>query len=142
MTIKIKRIDPSLPLPKYESSGACCFDLLIREHMTITPHSLALLKTNIIVEVPDGYMFIVLPRSSTPKKKGLLIPHGLGIIDQDYNGPQDEVLFQVLNYTDQVIVVERGERLAQGCFVPIAKAEFVEVEQIGEKTRGGVGSTG
>lgn len=142
MKIAIKRVDTSLPLPKYESPGACCFDLLVREKMTIKPHSLGLIPTNIIVRVPEGYMFIVVPRSSTVKKTGLIIPHGLGIIDQDYNGPKDEVLFQVFNILDTDVTVEKGDRLAQGCFVPIAKVEFEEVAKIGNKTRGGIGSTG
>jgi dUTP pyrophosphatase len=88
-------------------------------------------------------MFIVVPRSSTPKKKGLLIPHGIGIIDQDYCGPDDEVLFQVLNFTNKIIIVEKGERLAQGCFVPVARVNFNEVKKVtSDKSRGGLGSTG
>src|SRR5437867_3145459 len=142
MIVKIKRIDKSIPLPKYETTGAVCFDLLARTRIEIAAHSLALIPTNIIIKVPRGYMFIVVPRSSTPKKKGLLIPHGIGVIDQDYCGPEDEVLFQVLNFTDKTVVVEKGERLAQGCFVPVEKVEFLEVEKMTAKTRGGVGSTG
>ncbi len=142
MNIKIKRIDKTLPLPKYESKGACCFDLLSRQQIVIAPHQLGLIPTNIIIDVPEGYMFIVVPRSSTPRKKGLLIPHGIGIVDQDYNGPKDEVLFQVLNFSDKEVIIEKGERLAQGCLVAIAKAYFKEVEKIGETNRGGYGSTG
>lgn len=142
MKIKIKRIDTSIPLPKYETSGSVCFDLLSRTKIEIAPHSLALIPTNVIVEVPKGYMFIVVPRSSTPKKKGLLIPHGIGVIDQDYCGSEDEVLFQVLNFTEKHVIVEKGERLAQGCFIPVEKVEFQEVNKISSKSRGGVGSTG
>lgn len=142
MKIKIKRIDTSLPLPQYATPGSVCFDLLARTNMQIAPHKTALIPANIIIETPPGYMFVVVPRSSTPKKKGLLIPHGIGIIDQDYSGPEDEVLFQVLNFTDEVVKVEKGERLAQGCFIPVEKAEFEEVDKILEKSRGGVGSTG
>jgi dUTP pyrophosphatase len=142
MKVVIKRVDPSLPVPKYETAGACCFDLLMREKITIPAHNVALLPTNIIMEVPEGYVLFITPRSSTPKKKGLLIPHGIGIIDQDFCGPKDEILFQVLNYTDTEVVVEKGERLAQGCLLPVAKALFVESETISSKTRGGIGSTG
>jgi dUTP pyrophosphatase len=142
MKVKIKRIDKTLPLPKYESSGACCFDLLAREQRVIPSHSLGLIPTNIIVQVPEGYMFIVLPRSSTAKKKGLIIPHGLGIIDQDYHGPDDEVIFQVYNVTEEDVVVEKGERLAQGCFIPVAKVSLIEEEIENKKSRGGIGSTG
>jgi dUTP pyrophosphatase len=142
MKIKIKRIDKTLPLPQYATSGSVCFDLLARDDMVIESKSVALIPTNIIIETPPGYMFIVVPRSSTPKKKGLLIPHGIGVIDQDYSGPEDEVLFQVYNFTDKPVSVSKGDRLAQGCFVPVERVEFDEVETISEKSRGGVGSTG
>ncbi len=142
MQIKIKRIDKTLPLPSYATTGACCFDLQSRKKIAIRSRQLGLIPLNIIIEVPTGYMFIVVPRSSTPRKKSLLIPHGIGIIDQDYNGPEDEILLQVLNFSDEEVVVEKGERLAQGCLIPIEKADFIEVEKISEKSRGGYGSTG
>lgn len=142
MKVKLKRIDKSLPLPQYHTAGSVCFDLLARESLEVAPKSIALIPTNIIVETPADYMFIVVPRSSTPKKKGLLIPHGIGVIDQDYSGPEDEVLFQVYNFTNETVKVEKGERLAQGCFVPVAKVDFEEVEEMSEKSRGGFGSTG
>ncbi len=142
MKVKIKRIDSSLPLPQYATSGSVCFDLLARTDMEIEPKSVALIPTNMIIETPPGYMFIVIPRSSTPKKKGLLIPHGIGVIDQDYSGPKDEVLFQVYNFRNEPVSVIKGDRLAQGCFVPVERVEFDEVDQISEKSRGGFGSTG
>jgi dUTP pyrophosphatase len=142
MKIKIKRIDKSLPLPSYQTVGSVCFDLLAREKLEIAAKSLALIPTNIIIEVPKDYMFIVVPRSSTPRKKGLLIPHGVGIIDQDYSGPEDEVLFQVYNFTEKSVVVEKGERLAQGCFIPVKQVTFEEVVEVLPKSRGGIGSTG
>lgn len=142
MKVKVKRIDKSLPLPEYMTGGSVCFDLLAREEVKIAPHAVALIPCNIIIETPEGYMFIVVPRSSTPRKKGLLVPHGVGIIDQDYSGPQDEVKFQVLNFTDTPVTVEKSERLAQGCFVPVAKVTFQEVSQVRKKSRGGFGSTG
>lgn len=142
MKVKIKRIDTSLPLPKYETSGSVCFDLLAREDMVVSAKSLALIPTNIIIETPPGYMFVVVPRSSTPRKKNFLIPHGIGVIDQDYSGPEDEVLFQVYNFSDKDVTVEKGERLAQGCFIPVERVEFEEIEgEISDASRGGFGST-
>ena len=142
MKVSVTRIDKTIPLPKYETPGACCFDLVARVQVTIKPGSTGLIPTNIIVQVPEGYMFIVLPRSSTPRKKGLISPHGLGIIDQDYHGPEDEVMFQVYNVAHHDVVVEKGERLAQGCFVPIARVELTETASKKSNSRGGFGSTG
>lgn len=143
MKVKIKRIDKSLPLPQYATPGSVCFDLLAREDMTVSAKSLALIPTNIIIETPPGYTFVIVPRSSTPRKKNFLIPHGIGIVDQDYSGPKDEVLFQVYNFSDEDVQVVRGERLAQGCFFPIEKVEFEETDvNISKQSRGGIGSTG
>jgi len=141
MKVKIKRIDESLPMPEYHTPGSVCFDLQARERTEIPAQSLGLIPCNIIIETPPGFMFIVVPRSSTPRKKGLLIPHGLGIIDQDYSGDKDEVLFQVYNFKNVPVVIEKGERLAQGCFLKIEKVEFTEVEKVAGKSRGGFGST-
>lgn len=142
MKIKIKRIDTSLSLPNYESEGACGFDFITREDTTISPKMLGLVPTNCIIEVPKGYVLLVVPRSSTPRKKGLLIPHGIGVIDNDYHGPEDEIWFQTYNFTDKEVIVKRGERIAQGLFVPVARGEFEEVSEIKEESRGGFGSTG
>lgn len=142
MQISIKRIDTSLPLPEYESDGAVGFDLVTRETTTIEPGAIGLVPGNVIVKVPEGHMLVIAPRSSLPRKKGLVCPHSIGIIDHDYHGPEDELLVQVQNITNEPVTVERGERIAQGLFVKIEKAEWVEVEDHGAETRGGFGSTG
>lgn len=140
MHVRIKAIDGT-QVPKYETEGACAFDISARERTVFPAKSLGLVPSGLIIETPKGYMLSVLPRSSTPKRKGLLIPHGMGVIDQDYCGPEDEIKLQFYNFTDQEVVVEKGERIAQGVFVKIERAEFEPVEQLREKTRGGFGST-
>lgn len=142
MKIKIKRIDKSLPLPVYETDGSVGFDILAREDFIIEPRAIGLIPANIIVEVPVGYMLIVASRSSTPKKKGLMPPHGFGIIDHDYCGPEDEIKIQVMNFTDATVSIARGEKIAQGVFVRIDKFEWEEVGEIRDESRGGFGSTG
>ncbi|MBU1446624.1 dUTP diphosphatase [Patescibacteria group bacterium] len=141
MDVKIKRIDKSLPLPKYETSGSVGFDILARENTTIESKSIKLIPGNIVVEVPQGYMLIVASRSSTPKKKGLTPPHGLGIIDHDYCGEEDEVKIQVYNFTDEPVSVEKGEKIAQGVFIKIDKMGWHEVDEMKAESRGGFGST-
>lgn len=141
MKIDITRIDSSLPLPEYHSKGAAAFDLVVRETMTVAPHAIALLPANVIVKVPEGYALLILPRSSLPRKKSLIFPHSIGLIDQDYHGPKDEIHLQVQNIGEAPVTVERGERLAQGLFVKIDRAEWQEVSDHGAETRGGFGST-
>ena len=142
MQVEIKRIDAELPLPQYESKGAVGFDLITRETTVVEPGKIALVPSNVIVKVPEGHMLIITPRSSLPRKKGLVCPHSIGIIDRDYHGPSDELLVQVQNISEEPVTVERGERIAQGLFVRVDQAEWQEVDDHKAKTRGGFGSTG
>jgi len=68
--------------------------------------------------------------------------HGFGIGDWDFRGDNDEYLFPVYNFTDKEVTVEKGERIAQGIFIKINRAEWTEVEQMNNVDRGGFGSTG
>jgi len=141
MKVKIKRLDSDLPLPMYETGGSVGFDLLCRESVTIAPQTVALIPANVIIETPPGYMLMVTLRSSTPRKLGLLIPHGVGIIDRDYCGEGDEIQIQIYNFAGRPVTVERGDKIAQGIFVRVDTAEWSEVSEMGSETRGGFGST-
>jgi dTMP kinase len=139
MKVKIKRVDKTLPLPQYESSGAVAFDFVARQDVEIFARNMARIPSNIVVEIPSGYMLLIKDRSSTLKKKGLIIT--AGVVDQDYCGDEDEILLQFYNPSDLRVQVKRGEKLAQGIFLPIEKAEWEEVQEMKNKTRGGFGST-
>lgn len=141
MKVKIARVDKSLPLPEYHTKGSVGCDLYARETTKVTPKSLARIPANVIIETPPGFMFIVASRGSTPFKKGLLPPHGFGVGDQDFCGPEDEYKIAVYNFTDEEVVVERGERIAQGIFVPVEIADWEEVDSIVKVNRGAFGST-
>lgn len=140
MKVKIRRIDKSLPLPQYETSGAVAFDFVVRETTVIPPRGMNRAPANVVVEVPVGYMLWLTDRSSLLKKKGLLISEGA--VDQDYCGAGDEILLQFYNPSDTAVVVERGERVAQGVFLPVLKPEWEEVDKMEKSDRGGFGSTG
>lgn len=143
MKVRIKRVDKNLPLPKYETKGSVGFDLIVREDTVVEPYKSSALPVNIIVEIPDGYMLAVLPRSSTVRKTGLIIPNGFGVIDQDYHGPEDEIMLMLYNPTPKPIQVKRGERLGQGIFIKVEKAEWEETRRdLKDVSRGGLGSTG
>jgi dUTP pyrophosphatase len=142
MQIKIKRIDTSLPLPAYQTTGAVAFDLYSRIDEIVPAGKTVLLPTNFIIHTPPGYMLLLAARSSLAKKKRLKMANGVGIIDQDYCGDEDELQLLLHNYTDQDVPITRGERLAQGIFVKIEKGEWQEVEQMNILSRGGFGTTG
>jgi dUTP pyrophosphatase len=142
MKVKITRLDKSIPLPMYETEGSVGFDILARKDFEIDPGQIDLIPGNIIVECPKGYMLAVASRSSTPKKKGLTMPHGFGVIDMDYCGPSDEIKLQYYNFTNEPITIHKGEKIAQGIFIRVDTFEFEEVDQIKKESRGGFGSTG
>lgn len=142
MNVRISRIDPSLPLPRYESQGAVGFDLITRQEITIAPGRIGFIPANVVVAVPKGYALLIIPRSSLSRRKSLVCPHSIGVIDQDYCGADDEVQVQVMNVGKEEVTVERGERIAQGILVRVEQAQWEEVEEHGVETRGGFGSTG
>jgi dUTP pyrophosphatase len=142
MKVRIKRVDKSLPLPEYHSRGAVGFDIYSREGATLKPGEFRLLPANLIIETPETYMLAMVARSSTFKKKGLILPNSIAIFDPDFRGDEDEMLIQVYNLSQKDAVVEPGERVAQGIFVKVEKAEWEEVDKMDAPTRGGIGSTG
>jgi len=92
--------------------------------------------------VPAGHFLGIFARSSTPLKRGLLVANGVGVVDRDYSGPSDEVMVQVLNFTQGEVRVHRGDRLAQGIVLPAPRVSWEEVDSIRPVTRGGFGATG
>lgn len=142
MNVFIKRIDNNLPLPQAESKGAVAFDFVCRKNISIHAHEVAFLPLNVIIQVPKEYVLFITARSSLPNKKGLLVPHGIGIIDQDYCGKGDEIKLEVLNFTDKIAEIARGERIAQGIFLRYSQVVWEERESVHANSRGGWGSTG
>lgn len=140
MKVEIIRVDKNLPLPEYKTGGAVAFDFIVRETTTIKSHEVGRIPSNVIIKVPTGYMLYIKDRSSTAVKKGLLIT--AGVIDQDFCGKDDEVILQFFNFTDHDVTIGRGERIAQGIFVTIERAQWAEIEETNDDTRGGFGTTG
>ncbi len=140
--IRIKRLSPDVPLPRYESEGAAAFDLAAAVAITIQPGQVGLVPTGLVIEVPAGMFLGIFARSSTPLKRGLMVANGVGIVDQDYCGPNDEVKIAVLNFTGAPVQVAVGDRIAQGVLLPTTKVTWEEVAAVRERSRGGFGSTG
>lgn len=141
MQLKIKLIDNTLPPPRYYTQGSVGLDLVARTTVSINPKEIKFIPLNIVVQVPKGYFFLLACRSSLPIKKGLFVANSIGVIDQDYCGEEDEVLLMVYNFTEKKVVIERGERIAQGLLVKISQPEVKIVKKAKNKSRGGFGST-
>src|SRR5690242_12404836 len=125
-TVRIHRLHPDVPLPRYESAGAAGFDLAASEDVVVPPGGLALIPTGLVIEVPPGHFLGVFARSSTPLRRGLMVANGVGVIDEDYCGPKDEIKIQVYNFTGAPVTVARGDRIAQGLFLPVSRATWDE----------------
>ena len=142
MRLRIKRLDPSIPLPGYATVGSAAFDLAAAEDVDVPPGCIRLVGTGLVIGVPAGYFLAVFARSSTPLKRSLLVANGVGVLDADYCGPTDELKIQVLNVSPATVRIARGDRLAQGIVLPAPRVEWDEVEAMDSVARGGFGSTG
>jgi dUTP pyrophosphatase len=142
MRVKIRRLDSTIPLPAYGTDEAAGFDLAAAHDMEVLPGRVALVRTGLVIEVPSGHFLGIFARSSTPLKRGLIVANGVGVVDPDYSGPTDEIMIQVLNFSDAPVPIRRGDRLAQGIVLPAPRITWMEVEGIREVTRGGFGATG
>lgn len=142
MTVRILRLRPDVPLPEYASAGAAAFDLAAAQDTRVPPGGVALVPTGLVVEVPPGMFLGIFARSSTPLKRGLMIANGVGIVDPDYCGPADEVKIAVMNFTKEEVVVQAGDRIAQGMFLAAPRVAWQEAAELRKQSRGGFGATG
>ena len=141
VSVKITRLDPAVPLPKYQTAGAAGFDLAASRDLVIQPGEIVLVPTGLVVQVPPGHFLGIFARSSTPLKRGLVVANGVGVLDADYCGPEDEIKIQLLNITKTPQRILRGDRLAQGVVLPFVRVSWEEAAT-SQPTRGGFGSTG
>lgn len=128
-------------LPVRSTKGSAGYDFFVSETTTCPAHAITLIPTGVKAQIDDGYYLQLAVRSSTPKKKGLILANGIGIVDADYyNNPDNEghIMFQVYNITDNDVVIEAGDRIGQGVFLKynVTDEDFAT----GVRT-GGFGST-
>jgi dUTP pyrophosphatase len=139
--VRIKRVDKSLPLPEYKTAGAAGFDLAARVTTTLLPHVVGYVPLNVVIEPPEGYYVALVPRSSL-HKRGLMPANGFGVGDRDFCGNGDEYNAALLNFTEEPVVIERGDRIMQVVISPVVHATFIEVDDMGHDDRGAFGTTG
>jgi dUTP pyrophosphatase len=141
MDVPIHLLHDNAQPPQYATPGSHGFDLCTAEAAEIAPGEIALVGTGLVFATPPGWCLLVCLRSSTPRKFGVIQPHAVGIIDEDYRGPADEVRLQLLNFTASLTTIPAGSRIAQGVFVRAGRARW-SVHDPEERSRGGFGSTG
>jgi len=141
MKIHITKLADHVKIPEYQTAGSVGFDFAASKEIIIPSRTQALVPTGLIIATPTNHVLLITARSSLFKKKGLILANGVGTIDSDYRGPEDEIFISVFNMLDTEVRIETGERIAQGLIIPIVKAEFEERTADGE-SRGNFGSTG
>lgn len=142
MHIKILRLTPDTPIPEYKTVGACGFDIACIEEATLMPGERKKLRTGLVVCVPEGYVLLLFSRSSNAKK-GIRVANGVGVVDQDYCGPEDELFAYMHNFGSEPYHIEKGERIMQGVITPVLRGVvFEDMASLDAKNRGGFGTTG
>lgn len=141
--IRIKRLNKLAIIPEYQTDGAAAVDLhaSISGSIDIYSRKSILFPTGLSIQIPTGLCGIILPRSGLGYKKGLVLAHGVGVIDSDYRG---EIGVPIWNRGSITRTVNPGDRIAQMLFIPVFKIMFEEVEELDSTIRGngGFGSTG
>jgi dUTP pyrophosphatase len=142
MTIKI--INKSQhPLPNYETIASAGMDLRadLTAPITLVPLGRVIVKTGLFIELPIGYEAQVRPRSGLAIKKGITVLNSPGTVDADYRG---EIGVILVNLSNEDFIIENGERIAQLIIAKHERAEWIEVQELSETSRGegGFGSTG
>ena len=146
---KVKRCkrEKSVLLPRRQTPGSAAYDFYTIDKITIPPyktnyHTPTLIKTGIKAKMPQDTVLIISNRSSSIKR-GIVLANGIGIIDSDYYGNEDndgEIMFAFLNISSSPVEILKGERIGQGFFTKIL---FAQNDLIANKIRkGGFGSTG
>jgi dUTP pyrophosphatase len=139
LKLKVKKLNHNARLPVRGSARAAGYDLFAAATKIIPRKGKEVVTTNLAIAVPLGYYGRVAPRSGLTVKN--FIDVGAGVIDEDYRGPVDVVLF---NFSDEDFMVTEGDRIAQLLLEKIATPEVEEVTDLDETVRGagGFGSTG
>jgi dUTP pyrophosphatase len=142
--MKIQIINKSQhALPNYETIASAGMDLRanLNESITLKPLERTIVKTGLFIELPIGYEAQVRPRSGLAAKRGVTVLNSPGTVDADYRG---EIGVILVNLSNEEFVIEDGERIAQLIIAKHERAEWTEVTELSETSRGegGFGSTG
>ncbi|MAG39103.1 dUTP diphosphatase [Candidatus Woesearchaeota archaeon] len=143
INVKLKDGFEEFGIPSYKTSGSAAADLraAIEKTLILKPRDSSLILTGLFVEIPEGYMVHITPRSGFALKHGISIVNSPGIIDSDYRG---EIGVIMINHGKESFKINRGDRIAQMSVVKAEKASFKLQENISDTERGsgGFGHTG
>ena len=132
-------------LPKRSTKHSAGYDMFCPERVEIPPYKIGdnptMIKTGVKAYMQDDEYLMLCNRSSNPKKKKLIVPNGVGIVDADYTDNEDnegELGFLFYNLSNETVVIEKGEKLGQAIFQKYLVADDDVADGI---RNGGFGST-
>lgn len=129
--------------PKYHTNGSAGLDLRNNSDidLVMAPGKTCEFSTGVKIEIPQGYVGLIFPRSSLGFKKLTVLSNGTGVIDSDYRG---EIRIKLINHSEENVTIEKGERVCQLVIVPYFKEELEFVTELSTTDRGtsGFGSSG
>ena len=141
--VLIKKLDPTVKLPEYKTSGASGVDLVafIKEPINLEPKTSVLIPTGLSVAFPEDYEIQIRPRSGLAAKNNISVLNTPGTIDSDYRG---EIKVIIYNHGNENFSINNGDRIAQMILAPVVKMELEEKNDLPKSIRGkgGFGSTG
>ena len=141
--VLIKKLNPSVEIPNYKTTGASGMDLMafIKEPIKLSPKSSCLVPTGISVAFSEEYEIQIRPRSGLAAKNNISVLNTPGTIDSDYRGEIKIILF---NHGSSDFIINNKDRIAQMILMPVNKMDLEEVENLPDTLRGkgGFGSTG
>lgn len=151
LRVQLKKLHPDAIVPQFQTPGAAGFDLHALGNFTekfgwvgysIGPGESMRVSTGVAVSINNPEWGLFLFSRSGLGSKGLRLANGVGVIDSDYQG---ELLVTLRNDSSENFSVRPGDRIAQGVFMPVRQAQFIEVEDFAvttERGAAGFGSTG
>lgn len=148
MEIQFKKMIDRASVPEFHSDGAAAVDLRVYTDRSggkelVVNGQTNMMRTGIAMHISDpNVVGLIVPRSGTATKKGLVLANTVGVIDSDYQG---EIMVAVRNTGSVSQYVEDGDRVAQLLFVKLERPTLHEVEEFAVETErgaGGFGSTG
>ena len=138
-------VDKNINLPERKTKYSAAYDLEAAEDTVIPAFKMGmkptLIKTGLKAYMMPDEVLIIVPRSSGPKKQGILFPHSMGVIDKDYYGNEDNdghIFVQCINIKDEDVIIKKGEAVAQAIFQKYLMIDGDNAEGI---RKGGFGST-
>ena len=143
MQVKIKKLHPNAVVPSYAKWGDAGMDMYAATKGKADKYGNMVYHTGIAMEIPDGHVGLIYPRSSVSKTPHSLRNH-VGVVDSGYRG---EIIFKfgwVESSSYESKVYDAGDRIGQIIIMPYPKVEFIEVDELSISDRGvgGFGSTG